>query len=395
MAAEEGPSSVTEITERSWLQRVGQSFMGVLFGIVLIIGACIFLFWNEGRAVTTARSLTEGAGLVRSVVADRIDPANDGKLIHVSGMLTTSGPAVDSEFGVRSAGVRLARRVEMFQWTEEQESETQKKLGGGETTKTTYKYAKNWVDHPVDSAKFKERTGHSNPQMTYRSRFVVAPQPKLGAFAVPTGLLGHFGAEERLDLSDQEVQAVAKRFNRQAQFVDGAVYVSQDPAQPAVGDLRISFSEVKLQPASIVAAQVGSGLGPYRTQAGGTVELIAAGQVTAANMFKDAQDENLLITWLLRAGGVLAIFIGFNLIMGPLGTIADVIPILGDVVRMGTGFFAFLCTVSVAPVVIAVAWFYYRPIVAIAVLAVGAALAYGILHWSRVRAAQRKAAPAS
>lgn len=396
MAAEEGPDSVTVITERSWLQRIGQSVVGVLFGFVLVIGACIFLFWNEGRAVQTARSLSEGAGVVQSVAADRVDPANDGKLIHIAGTLTTGGPAVDSEFGLRSSGVRLARRVEMFQWTEEQESETQKRLGGGETTRTTYKYSKNWADHPIDSAKFKERTGHANPQMTYRDRSIVAPRPRLGAFTVPADLLGHFGAEERLSVSDEQAQAIARRFNKPVQAVDGVLYVSQDPSQPAVGDLRIAFSEVRLQPASIVAAQAGSGLGPYRTQAGGTVELIAAGQVTAASMFKEAQDDNRTLTWLLRAGGVVAMFIGFLLIMGPLGTIADVIPLLGDVVRVGTGFMAILCTVSLAPVVIAIAWFYYRPLVAVAVLAVGAAAAYGIIHWSRGHAAaQRKQAPAT
>lgn len=396
MAAEEGPDSVTEITERSWLQRIGQSFVGVLFGFALIAAACVFLFWNEGRAVKTARSLAEGAGLVHTVPADRIDPANEGKLIHIAGMLTAAGPALDNDFGMKSNGVRLMRRVEMFQWTEEQESETQKKLGGGETTKTTYRYSKNWADHPIDSAKFKERSGHANPQMTYRSRFVVAPQPKLGAFAVPSDLLRNFGAEERLAVADEQLQAIGKRLNKPVQVVDGILYVSQDPTQPAVGDLRVSFADARLQPASIVAAQTGSGLGPYRTQAGGSVELIAAGQVSAASMFKEAQDENRLITWLLRAGGVLAMFVGFSLIMGPIGTIADVVPFLGDVVRVGTGVMAFLCTVSVAPVVIAIAWFYYRPLVAIAVLAVGAAVAYGIVHWSRGRAAAlRKAAPAS
>jgi hypothetical protein len=396
VATEGGPDSVTEITERSWLQRVGQSFAGVLFGFALIAVACVLLFWNEGRAVTTARSLAEGAGLVHTVAADRIDPANEGRLIHVSGMLTAAGPALDTEFGMKSNGVRLMRRVEMFQWTEEQDSETQKKLGGGETTKTTYRYAKNWADHPIDSTKFKERSGHTNPQMTYRDRFVVAPQPRLGAFAVPSDLLRNFGAEEPLAVADEQLQAIGKRLNKPVQAVDGVLYVSQDPAQPAVGDLRIAFADVRLQPASIVAAQAGSGLGPYRTQAGGNVELIAAGQVSAASMFKEAQDENRLITWLLRAGGVLAMFIGFNLIMGPIGTIADVIPFLGDVVRIGTGLMAFLCTVSLAPIVIAIAWFYYRPLVAVAVLAVGAAVVYGIVHWSRGRAAaQRKAAPVS
>lgn len=392
MAAEEGPDSVTEITERSWLQRIGQSVAGVLFGFALIAAACVFLFWNEGRAVTTARSLAEGAGLVHTVAADRVDPANEGKLIHITGMLTAAGPALDNEFGMKSNGVRLMRRVEMFQWTEEQESETQKKLGGGETTKTTYKYSRNWADHPIDSAKFKERSGHSNPQMTYRNRFVVAPQPKLGAFAVPSDLLRNFGTEDRLAVADEQLQAIGKRLNKPVQAVDGVLYVSQDPAQPAVGDLRITFTDVRLQPASIVAAQAGSGLGPYRTQAGGTVELIAAGQVSAGSMFKEAQDENRLITWLLRAGGVLAMIIGFNLIMGPIGTIADVIPFLGDVVRMGTGLMAFLCTASVAPVVIAIAWFYYRPLVAVAVLVAGAVVAYGVIHWSRGRAAARKTA---
>ncbi len=387
MAAEEGPDSVTEITERSWLQRIGQSVAGVLFGFALIAAACVLLFWNEGRAVTTARSLAEGAGLVHTVAADRIDPANEGKLIHITGTLTAAGPALDNEFGMKSNGVRLMRRVEMFQWTEEQESETQKKLGGGETTKTTYKYSRNWADHPIDSAKFKERSGHSNPQMTYRNRFVVAPQPKLGAFSVPSDLLRNFGTEDRLAVADEQLQAIGKRLSKPVQAVDGVLYVSQDPAQPVVGDLRITFTDVRLQPASIVAAQAGSGLGPYRTQAGGTVELIAAGQVSAASMFKEAQDENRLITWLLRAGGVLAIFIGFNLIMGPIGTIADVIPFLGDVVRMGAGLMAFLCTASVAPVVIAIAWFYYRPLVAVAVLVAGAAVAYGVIHWSRGRAA--------
>lgn len=392
MAAEEGPDSVTEITERSWLQRIGQSVAGVLFGFALIAAACVFLFWNEGRAVTTARSLAEGAGLVHTVAADRVDPANEGKLIHITGMLTAAGPALDNEFGMKSNGVRLMRRVEMFQWTEEQESETQKKLGGGETTKTTYKYSRNWADHPIDSDKFKERSGHSNPQMTYRNRFVVAPQPKLGAFAVPSDLLRNFGTEDRLAVADEQLQAIGKRLNKPVQAVDGVLYVSQDPAQPAVGDLRITFTDVRLQPASIVAAQAGSGLGPYRTQAGGTVELIAAGQVSAGSMFKEAQDENRLITWLLRAGGVLAMIIGFNLIMGPIGTIADVIPFLGDVVRMGTGLMAFLCTASVAPVVIAIAWFYYRPLVAVAVLVAGAVVAYGVIHWSRGRAAARKTA---
>jgi hypothetical protein len=377
----------TVVQDRSWLQRVGQSFAGALFGVLLVVGSCVLIFWNEGSAVTTARSLTEGAGLVRSVASDRIDPANDGKLVHVAGPLTASGPALDPEFALKIAAVRLVRRVEMYQWTEEQESESSKRLGGGETTKTTYKYKRSWVDHPVDSSRFHDRQGHGNPQMTWHGREIVAPDVKLGAFAVPDSMLAHFGSERPLAAGEEHVQAAQKRTDRPVQVIDGVLFIGRDPGQPSVGDYRISYGEVPRQPASIVARQAGAGLQPYLTQAGGTVALIAAGEVPAAAMFQEAQDDNRNFTWLLRAGGALAMFIGFALIMGPIGVIADVVPLLGDVVRMGTGFVALTLTLVLAPVVIAISWFWYRPLVALMVLAAGLALAYGAVHLARARKA--------
>jgi Transmembrane protein 43 len=395
MADEESSrDGVTVEQSSSWLQRIGQSFAGVLFGIALLIGACVLLFWNEGRAVKTARSLSEGAGLVHTVASDRAEPGNDGKLVHAIGPLAASGPAVDAEFGMRANGVRLVRRVEMFQWTEESESDSSKRLGGGETTRTTYKYSRAWVDHPVDSSRFHDRQGHGNPQMTWRTRNIAAPNIKLGAFAVPESLYGRFGAEQPLAMSDEQAQAFQKRSGKPAQVTDGVLYVGKDPAQPALGDYRITFAEVPRQTASIVARQAGPTFEPYRTQAGGNVALIAAGEVPAADMFKEAQDDNRMWTWLIRAGGALLVFIGFCLTMGPIGVLADVIPILGDVVRVGTGLTALLLTAVLAPVVIAVSWFWYRPIVAAVVLVVGGALAYGTIHWARVRKAAIKPAAA-
>lgn len=392
-----GPDSVAEVTEKSWLQRIGESFAGVIVGFLLIIGSCVLLFWNEGRAVTTARSLAEGAGIVRSVSSEKLDTNNDGKLVHVAGNLTPSGPATDAEFGMTSSGVRLVRTVEMYQWTEESESSSKKELGGSERTVTTYKYTRAWKDQPVDSAKFKERSGHSNPQMVYRSRVTLAPDIKLGVFETPDNLMRGFGTEEPMTAAQNHLAALRRKLDKPVHAVDGKIYVGKEPGQPAVGDYRISFAEVPVQPASIIARQAGTNLEPYRTQAGGTVQLIAAGRVPAADMFQKAQSDNSTLTWILRAVGCVLMFIGFSMIMGPIGVLADVIPFLGDVVRAGTGFIGLLFTVVLAPVVIAVAWFYYRPLMSLLILAIGGGLAYGAIWLARQRKAKLaapKAAPA-
>ncbi len=383
---------VTETQETSWLSRLGQSFAGIIFGILLIVASCVLLFWNEGRAVTTARSLAEGAGLVRTVAPDTVDPANEGKLVHVTGMLSATGPATDNDFAVKSDGVRLVRHVEMFQWTEESESESSKKLGGGETTKTTYKYKRDWVDKPVDSSKFHTRDGHANPQMTWRLRQVLPPGLKLGAFSMPESLMRGFGKEEPLTIGDEQVAAMQKHTQKPVQAIDGAIYVGKDPAQPSVGDFKITFAEVRAQTASVVARQAGPTFEAYRTRAGGNVELISAGSIPSADMFKEAQDDNRIWTWLIRLGGCVLMFIGFALIMSPLSVLADVIPILGDIVGAGTSIVAFLCTVAIAPVVIAIAWFAYRPVVALITLVVGGALVAGVVYLSRQRKARKPAA---
>jgi hypothetical protein len=382
---------VTDVEQTGWLSRLGQSFAGVIFGFVMIPVACVLLFWNEGRAITTARSLTEGSGVVRDVDAGRVDSANEGKLVHVAGPLAVSGPVVDAEFGMRSNGLRLVRRVEMYQWTEEETTETKKKLGGGEEKTTTYKYNRAWSDKPVDSTKFRERAGHANPPMTWRERHQLGPQPKIGAFSVPGNLLANFGAERPLAASDDQA-ALQRKLNKPVQVLDGVIYIARDPAQPAVGDVRITYSEVPLQDASVVARQAGNGLAPYQTAAGGTIELIAVGVVPAAQMFKTAQDDNRMWTWLIRAGGCVLMFIGFAMIMGPLGVLGDLVPFIGDIVRAGTGLIGLLLTAVLAPIVIAIGWLFYRPVVAVGILVVGAIVAYAVVRIARQRKQHKVAA---
>nr|WP_314072825.1 TMEM43 family protein [uncultured Roseococcus sp.] len=375
MSQSDGGDVFTSTSSKSWFSRLGGAFTGLLVGIVLIPLAGWLLFWNEGRAVQTARSLTEGAGLVQSVSADRPDPANQGLLIHVAGPARSARLPTDQELDVSppAGSLRLVRQVEMYQWIEESRSETRTRLGGGTETVTTSSYHREWREGRVDSGRFRQPDGHRNPQPRYGDRSFAAEGVTLGGFRLAPGQLDGLPADEAVTLPDGQ----ATRF------------IGRDPDEPAVGDLRITWRVARPDGLSVIGAQQGDGFAPFATRAGDRLLMVRGGSLPASEMFQQAQDDNALMTWLVRLLGVILMFAGWALVFNPLKVLSDVIPPLGAVVGFGTGALALVLTALVAPVVIAVAWLVYRPLVGIAILVVGAAIAFGI---ARLRRGRRPAA---
>ena len=58
------PDQFIERSSQSWISRLGGSLKSVLFGIVLFGASIVLLWWNEGRAVKTAKGLKEGSAAV-------------------------------------------------------------------------------------------------------------------------------------------------------------------------------------------------------------------------------------------------------------------------------------------------------------------------------------------
>ena len=393
-------NSFTETTSVSWFGRLRNSVGGVIIGLLLIIGMVVLLFWNEGRAVTTARSLAEGAGAVVSVGADAVDATNEGKLIHVSGTVTTDSVPSDDDFAISAPGVRLVRKVEMYQWKEESHSETTKKLGGGEETITTYTYSKEWDESPIDSGAFKQPSGHQNPEMDVRSRSFQIPEGKLGAFNLDKPVLDGIGGDQPMAITPDQAAAIYAGYagTKKVSIDNGRIYLGWNPSSPAIGDYRISYEVAPLGVISVIGQQHGSQFQAYQTIAGDRLLMVDVGNVPAAQMFKEAADANRLVTWVIRGVGLLLLAIGFGLFMNPLAVIADFIPPLGSVVRLGTGIIAFFMAVVVGTITIAIAWFYYRPLLAIGILVVGAVIAGLIVYIGRARrqaAAPQPTAPAT
>jgi hypothetical protein len=384
--------SFTETSHVSWFDRMKQAVTGVLIGLVLVVVAVGGLFWNEGRAVTTARSLSEGASSVISVPPASVDAANEGRLVHVAGDLKLGGPASDPEFGLSAPAVKLVRKVEMFQWKEESKQEKRTNTGGSQDTVTTYTYHREWSDRRIDSSRFKQPGGHANPEMRYSGRDFVAPSATMGAFQLDAEILGHVSGGERLPVEQAQVSALRQRLGDNVQLTDGAIYIGADPGSPRIGDLRVSFEQVTAPQLTVVARQAGSGFGRYQTKAGDQLLIVHKGVVPAAQLFSEAQAANSTLTWILRGVGAVVMFIGFAMFFRPLGVLGDVLPILGDVIRMGTGAIAFVLTLLLATLTIAIAWLYYRPIVGILVLVVGIGGTVGMIMLAKRRSAARVAA---
>ncbi|MCC7348846.1 MAG: TMEM43 family protein, partial [Variibacter sp.] len=373
-----GGDSFTETTSTSWLQRIKDAIGGVVFGVTLVALGCGGLFWNEGRAVQTARSLAEGGSAVVTVDAAKPDPKNDNKLVHVSGPVRTSAPVTDTEFGVSTNGIRLVRMVEMFQWKEEKRSETRKKLGGGEETVTHYTYRRDWSSSREDSSRFHNPDGHRNPEMRYGAADLVSKDAMVGGFRASEAVLRKISAREELRVDPALASHLRSRVNGPLYLADGRIYLGSNPADARVGDHRISYRFARPEQLSIVGRQSGDGFDEYQTNAGDRLLMASPGMVPAKDMFRAAERENTVITWLVRLFGTLGVFVGFALVLRPLVVVADFVPLLGSILGAGAGLVSLLLTFVLAPLVIAIAWFYYRPLVAIVILAGGAAAAFAV-----------------
>lgn len=384
------PDSFVETTSTSWLSRIVGSITGVLFGIVFVIGAIILLFWNEGRAVQTARSLSEGGKVVVDAASSPVDPGNEGKLIHLSGDAKAGAPIADRTFSVSAAALHLVRTAEMYQWEEDKHQETHKSIGGSEETVTTYTYKKVWSDRAIDSQTFRHPDGHSNPQKQYGRLDLTATDATLGAFKLSGAVLNLLPASAALQLDPQAADPIKPRIAN-AQIVDGKIYISASPDSPQIGDYKISYTYAPVGAVSVIGRQSGSGIAAYQTRAGDRLLLAVPGDRPAAEMFKQAERDNMILTWVLRLVGVVAMWLGVYLVLRPLVVVADVVPLIGSVIGAGAGVMALACTMVVAGFVIALAWFYYRPLVGVAVLAVGLVAGIGLHRL----AGRRRAAPVS
>jgi hypothetical protein len=204
--------------------------IGVLVALIVLVAA-VLLWPISHRIKMLLPQRSDGSGNATSAGSsaardDSKASAGDGIAMRKSGRLEIRHPPRDAQIGVTAEAIILLRIVEMYQWHERCE------LAGGACS-----YTASWSPGHVDSAKFRDATGHGNPPAPFADARFVAGEIRLGDLIVDPKLLETQAAQ------DYPVKASALPPNMAATFnvVDGVLYAGGDAAHPQVGTVRVRY----------------------------------------------------------------------------------------------------------------------------------------------------------
>lgn len=361
------------------------AFATLVAGLVMFACGSWLLYYNEGRSAATAEAIGE-AQRVTVDMSDvtKISPEFEGKMIHATGFADTKDTVTDSFSGLETTAISLRRQVEYYQWVESSKTETRKKVGGGEEKYTTYTYRLEWKNSPVDSSVFKD------PQYVNKNTVLTTVPPEttfaknvsFGAYSLPQFILQEISdtVPSALNLPQERIAELnAEIFPNAGErsFVhaqNNVIYLGLSPSSPEIGDVRVTYTEVKPSYISILAQVIRNTFEPFRASNNNTFSAVAMGTAGAENMYGDAFTSNMTLTWGLRVAGIALVMFSIGLIMSPLPALVSVAPILGSIAWAGTYLVAFVFGLAWSLIIIAAAWLRFRPLASGGILIVALAL---------------------
>ena len=422
--------SVSVTSHHSYGSRVGNSFKAILWWIILVWVSIWLLAWNEKNYVEQKAALNEWASLVQEATADQINSELEWKEIHVSGETASIAETLqDNEFWVITDDLKLKRTVEMYQWYEESNEECHDNYWWSEDCTTTYDYYKKWSDEPISSNNFYETVWHENPSTReFTTKEQVKSPITLWVYTLAELFVNKLDNYTAINLSEQNIIIPEKykseqttttqtnetteetskttvednnnsylygdaettnaeatetktteaetskdisteKFHKNSDYI----YIWKNPSEPAIWDLKITFSSVKPSKVSIVWKQIGNELTSYTVSNGRSISLLEQWNVSAEDMFLHAQQANKNMTWILRLFWLFLMYCGFAMMFKFIETIAKVLPFLANIIWVWTGIIALCLTLVVGFLTIGIARLAVRPVVWICCLVVAAA----------------------
>jgi len=346
-----------------------RTWLASTLGILLTLAGVLVFVDNERRAVLTSHALTEGyRQILVPETTEVVFEENNGKLVLVSGELSISEGLSDPTYGISVPAVKLKKWVQMYQWFEEadvRESPPSSAGGGGGPddhthTETTYSYAMDWFDKPIDSLSFQNSMGHDNPQVwPVNSSLTVSSRVKIGNFLLGGELKDKFNRFTPFT-SDERPQ------NPNIKMHAGLYFHAKNVWESEVGDVRVQFSYAGKHgdTVTVVGRQSGREIRPYYSESGSKEPLLFLyyGYRTAEDVFQSEHSQNRMRTWAFRIGAWIATFVGLNFVAHLLEMIVDEYPYVRTILVMRITSIPFSLSMSLMLVSTGLSWIVYRPL---------------------------------
>ena len=342
-------------------KKKGGLFAGVLVGLLMVIIGTVLLWWNEGNNVRNIKTTDEIEKTVVEITPDDNPAEFAGQLVAVGGKFTVEDVSLsDTTFGTEKHTAVLTRVVEIYQWEEDSDTD--------DDGDTTYSYDKVWHEGLIDSSDF-HQSGHDNPtSAAYESESFFAENVILGKYHLSSAQIEKMDAEKNIPAS--EVKKVPENYNVVGNYVTSSANLDS----PQIGDVRISWKYNDWKEVSLIAQVSGTTFVSWTSGVGKKVNWVTEGTKTSAEMIEDMRNQDKLMKWIFRLVGALLIFIGYMSFISPLTKLLNYIPILGNVVNSMFALMVFLLSLVQSLLVIIIAWFRFRPLLSICLLAVCAGI---------------------
>lgn len=208
--------------------------------------------------------MDEALSNVRSVKIDEIASKQaNGQLLHIVSRLYTDEPLTEPDYNIQVQAVKLKRRVQMYQWIEEEsyaifysdsiyntfqpmfllscwfffssESVYGQSIEIINSEQKTYYYSMDWRDKIVDSSIFYIRSGHENPkEFPIENRIQTANRVQIGGFEI--------GVDAKAEINNYiEITSDTRPEDPAIKLHSGLYYHSNDVFNPEIGDIRLQF----------------------------------------------------------------------------------------------------------------------------------------------------------
>lgn len=333
------------------MKSIGNAIKGFFFGFILVIGGIGLLWFNESNNVKNIKAVEEGRKEAADVVSSPVDSKNEGKLVNVNGEVNVvSEITKDATFNIGIKTAKLLRKVEMFQWEENDDNEDSE-------GNTIYTYNKVWSEKIIDSFFFEDSVKYANPEIKpFDTESILADEVKIGDFKISDSQKEMFNTKKQL--SNLEGVTLPTGYTLNGSYITDTVV----GAPEMIGDIRISYSYNDSEKASMLGMQQGDTLVSYKTKSNKNISMLEEGIHSASEMLDIMETQNNTLKWILRAVGYVLIILGFSLILGPIDMLARFVPFFGGIIGGITFLIAILLGSTIATLTIALAWIVFRPL---------------------------------